>query len=1573
MPTEIDSLQININAKAKNAEDSVDTLIQKLDALSTSLGRVNGSSLSGLANGVQRLGMATQTLKSVKATDYNRIASGFEKFSKIDSSGLSQTANGLNTIAKGMVALSSVPNLQNITPAINAIKNLARVDMSGFDTAKMNTIATTMGNLANQLSSVGKIEGSVTRVVSAMARLSGSGQYIGNVVTYFPQLGNQVVSLVGKLASANTIDLSITKIVDGIARLASAGKKIEVTVANLDKLGKGVMVLLQKLQSAPQLNTNLANTIQGLGNIAVSGSRAGTVVNGLGNNVSRTTSLFKRFSSVLKRTHKDSKGFVSAIGMFYAKFFLVIRAVKGLGSAIGSAQDYIEDFNYFSVALTKVGEDSRDNWKEAGYNSAQEYVDSFKGRFGELQKQMTGYTVDVETGELDYNIGHNLGLDIAEVTRFQSGIAQITNSAGMLGETSIMTSKALSMLSADLSSLSNQDLSAVQDNLQSGLIGQSRALYKYGIDITQAGLQQTAYAHGLDVTVKNLSQASKMQLRLLTILSQSKVAYGDLARTINQPANQLRMLQAGFKNLARTVGQIFLPIIQKIYPYLNAMVMVLQEFAEWIAKLTGVNLKGADTSINLPDYEPAEEGSEAIADNTAKAAKSAKKLSDNLQGFDIINKLDDNDSDNGGNGTPSGNGAGTDIDLSDQIAKALGNYEKIWNQAFKSNENKAVQLAKKIKKALLDGWRKGGDYTEVGKAFANWLNKGMRNISWVKIKSTVNKLSTSLATFLNGAVEELDWNLVGKTLAEGFNTATSALYTFVTTFNWLKFGQKIATGLNSAIKNYDWTKFGQTLGSTFRGIIQTAFGFVTNFDFSEFGKKIGNAINGFFTDMGKVDSKTGLTGWQELGKTLSDSVVGILNTLNTAFATVKWEEVGKSIGQFLGKIDWSGVLGGVGKLISNALFSSLKIAISAFKADPIGFSKALIAVLGYMFAYSKLKGLTNGFKTSLGKVILEGVKTSSFGTAAKTLATTFKTTLASAIAGSKIGSAMIGAITGLKTAITGLATKMSTMMAKAFSSTAFVTTLTTAFAAAVAAAISGAVIGEKINEAIAASMHVDQYEMKVPEAMKKASEEAQEKLESTLLRTKDVKQTIDGINKSVQTTDGSSVKDLASRYYELSQKTKPTASDIAVMKEYSKKLSDMIPGFSKNVDKQTGAFKGSKKTLDGMIDSLDKAAKAEAAYNSSVKLYETEQKNNKAIEEKTKELGELTKKYESVKQVTEQVAKRSGRESAEYQAQVRLLGTYANQVNACSSELNSLKESNKDVASQIKKNNNIMEYAEVKTSTYSNATKKLKKSMENFGVKAEISKKIINDLKTKLENGEISWKQYKNLVDGNYTSVEQLNTAIGKLSPKSVSVTANVSGASSVEKISTEVNNLPETKGVSVNVNISKGAKKVQELYNKIEKGANFPVYVKYGITEEAKSQLAKLPKPGGDTAFGKALKTTGIAQMTNYLDKLPTIKAYKTGGFIEDGLFTMNKGEIAGKFDNGKSVVANNQQITDGIAKAVAPAVYSAMVQALSNSSNSDGTIVINLDGKKIAENTIGHVNQMTKSRGRNPIVGLT
>ena len=97
-----------------------------------------------------------------------------------------------------------------------------------------------------------------------------------------------------------------------------------------------------------------------------------------------------------------------------------------------------------------------------------------------------------------------------------------------------------------------------------------------------------------------------------------------------------------------------------------------------------------------------------------------------------------------------------------------------------------------------------------------------------------------------------------------------------------------------------------------------------------------------------------------------------------------------------------------------------------------------------------------------------------------------------------------------------------------------------------------------------------------------------------------------------------------------------------------------------------------------------------------------------------------------------------------------------------------------------------------------------------------------------------------------------------------------------------------------------------------------------------------------GLTIGGKTVFEGGSVQLFT----IPSIPRLETGGFLEDGLFTMNHGEIAGRFNNGKSVVANNQQIVDGIAAGV----YSAVVAAMSASGGrQDQNVNVYLDGKQI------------------------
>lgn len=1562
MSETVESLDIKINATAKSAKDEITNLVGKIDVLTSSLSKINGSNLSGLANGVSKLGNATKTLSGVKATDYNRIAKGFERFAKIDVGGLSRTASGLNTLANGLNNLGNIQNLSGITSAVNAVKNLSKVNMAGFDTSKMTEIANSVSDLATKLSGVSAIESTVTRVVGSLSRLSNSGQYIGNVTTEFPILGEQVVKLVGKLSSANAIDISITKVVEGIAKLANAGKRVGETVANLDKLGNGVMNLLKKLQNAPQINSNVANTIQGLGNLASSGSRISTVSDRASTSTKKLGNALSSLKDKLKSAHKSSKGFVSSIGMFYAKFFLVIRAVKKFGQAIGSAQDYIEEFNYFSVALDKVGKDSANQFKKAGYNSAEEYAGSFRKRFGKLQKQLTGYDVDYNTGDATNTFSHNLGLDLTEVMNYNAAIAQITNSAGMLGETSIDSAKALTMLSADWASLANLDTADVMQNFQSGLVGQSRALYKYGIDITSAGLAQTAMNHGITESIKNLSQQSKMQLRVLTMLEQSKVAYADLARTINQPANQLRMLQAGFKKLSLTIGSLFMPIVQKLYPYMNAVVMVLQDFAQWVAKLAGIKLGDTDGSRKtpeVPDYSNAADDTDKVAKNMDKTAKKTKKAADNLQGFDIVNKLQDNsDSDS----DDDDNDKNANIDLSKDISDALKNYEKIWDNAFKSNQNKAVELYKKMKKAILDAW-KGGDFTSLGSALANWINKGMRNIPWTKIKKTTKKIAKSLATFLNGFVKDLDWTKLGENFSEGLNTWFETSYTFFKTFDWLKFGQSIKEGITAAINTFDGDLAGKSLGAKLRGMIQFAFGVMVDFPYENLGKKIGDYINGFLEEMGEVRKNTGLTGWQELGKTISDGITGILDTIDTALSTVDWWEVGKAIGDFLSEIEWGKALLKVGKIIVKALFSALKVAISAFARDPLGIAFKLSTVIAGFMVYKKFKAVWGALQIMFGKGIQDSLVKS-----------------ATEIKSGQIASAW-----------NGMFGKLGTKLGKVFGK---------AVAAVAVLEITGqlaATIGDKIIEKNSKEIlsQISSGDISGKNALAMSSSWVGQLLKGNIISPEDyadqvAKEQNDKQNKEREQKHKKTVQKQSLKlgiyendYAEYKRQLKKF-TDSAIEKGLGKdKVSSYITSFEKMLKNKTTNVAGIVKEMNKILND-ETSGKSTKSLNNLTKVHMDQINIGASLQ--TTIIKKLSKAYKDGKISYADYEKIAGKAYGTMDEFRKVLKKYGIELPKQSS----------------------------KTKEFKQQTSNLKKKMDKLGVSTQDQADYMETLKTSLDNGTISWEDYKKITDKNYKSTDALKKKIDSLKPKSVKVKAETSGGDDVDSLQGKVNGLQgktitagvKTFGIKnlgdlsvamktmknrdINVNIDPKLRK--GWYNAVktqlqQKKFSLDVSASINNVTEGKLKSSVKSMDGRKVNYGKLTAAINNAKnrvtigqqgqiFVSHAEKslIKMLKkyglnyeTYANGGFPEDGWFRASHGEMMGKFDNGKSVVANNKQITTGISEAVAPAVYAATKAAikeeLSNANVGGGDVY--LDGTKVTTAIMNNAKKISKNKG--------
>lgn len=476
MATEIDSLQIQINANAQKADTALDNLITRLDTLTTSLTGLDGSNLTSFAGGVRDLGSAMQLFKSTKAVDFNKIARGIDKFSQIDSSSFEKISGGLVGLATGLGNISNVDNLGGIAKVVNAVKNLASVDTSKFNTVAFDAIGVSIKNFASSLTTIGNVDKNIVSLVTAVSRLSASGKNIDNVSREFPTIANNIVDFITKLNGAN-VSFDVGGLATLVGNIRNLGGKVATNaITNLPLLGDAMAKLMTTLSQAPQVSSNVIQMTNALANLSAQGSKVGNSTRSIERGLNRA-------SRSATRASFSFRSLASLFGTFYANAFLVIRGINGIKKAIDSTADYLEAYNYFNVALGKVGKDWAEQWTtyadKIGVSSAEEYADSFATRLKERLKSLSGLEINIDdsgAGLLTETGLQNLGLNIQEVTQYASQLASVTNSVGQVGEVSLATASSLTKLGADLSSLFNLDYSDVMANLQSGLIGQSRAL-----------------------------------------------------------------------------------------------------------------------------------------------------------------------------------------------------------------------------------------------------------------------------------------------------------------------------------------------------------------------------------------------------------------------------------------------------------------------------------------------------------------------------------------------------------------------------------------------------------------------------------------------------------------------------------------------------------------------------------------------------------------------------------------------------------------------------------------------------------------------------------------------------------------------------------------------------------------------------------------------------------------------------------------------------------------------------------------------------------------------------------------
>lgn len=898
----IDTLDIQISSSTEKAVRALTNLSNKLTEVNSALSGVN---TNGLRSCVRELGK----LKELDIGKMTSIADGIGKFSNSI-----KTMGGVDYKGSGLNAV------------INSINRLSQVDVSGFDSGKLGEIIHKLSNLAE----IPDVSSGVNRFVNSMARLANSGEYIANVSAELPALGSNLKFITESFIGVDGISDSVNRFVQSIAQLASAGNKIGQTSSQLGTLANEVLSFFNVMKTAPRISENTIRMTEALAQLATASgkinkatnslsnsfSRLSNSTNGLGNAGKKLSSMIGAASSALTGfgnnanvTSKKVGSLTSQLAGLYAKFFTVTRGIKALWNSVNSASDYVETLNYFNSAFDQVT-DGLDisKWQNAGVKSAEEYVGSFEKRAKELTKKMTGFEVS-DAGDLTRTKGVSLGLDPKQTMNYQATYAQMASSMGATADASTKVSQALTEIGADLASVKNLEFNDVWNDMASGITGMSRALDKYGINIRVANLQQELYNLGIDATVSSLSQSDKAILRTITILNSSKYAWADLASTINQPANQVRMLKSNFEALGRSIGTLFLPIVAKVLPYINGLVMALERAFSWLAKLLGIKLSDYVSSTGKASVDMGD-----IADSTDNAASgldnandNAKKLQKTLSvlSFDELNQLNDNKTSSSSGSSGSGALGSAHIpELDAAFDKALSDYQKAWDQAFANVENKAQTVSDKIIKAFKQ-IRKNAKPTTA--AIKKLYNEGLSRLG----NFSINALKNLWKNYLQPIGK---WSLSNNSGLPRFFNITNDLLTKI---NWLKLQtsleglftmlqkptQFVWTGLMDFYEHFLVPVGTWTMNGAIPQLVDALTSFGNNIHWEELNKSLKNfwdALAPFAKNVGQgiVDFYKDLLNVGE--NFINSTVPGGLNSIAEAIKNISPETaqaIGKSLGQ----------------------------------------------------------------------------------------------------------------------------------------------------------------------------------------------------------------------------------------------------------------------------------------------------------------------------------------------------------------------------------------------------------------------------------------------------------------------------------------------------------------------------------------------------------------------------------------------------------------------------------------------------------------------------------------------------
>lgn len=526
----------------------------------------------------------------------------------------------------------AVTGLQNLINTLNRLKTATNGGATG-----LSKTAQGIRELSNSLKGLNSGDASqkITRLTNALTALS----QVGNV-KISSSIANQLTAINTALAGLKWTDGDkLTSLANGLRPLSELGKANMTTFINqLSKLPK----VIEDLEAAD--------------------------IDKFTQQMTALAAAMKPFADEMQKVSNGFSAFPSKIQKLITSTEKYNASARKATSTTGQFTSGLKALNVAAVAITfrKIGHFIAQAVTES--NKYQEDLNLFTVALGQYAAEAQNYAEKVSDV---------MGIDPAQWLRNQGVFNTLLTGFGDTAERAQLMSQNLTQLGYDISSFFNISIEDAMQKLQSGISGELEPLRRLGYDLSQARLEQTALNLGIKESVANMTQAEKAELRYYAIMTQVTTAQGDMARTLEAPANQLRILQAQLTQAARAIGNIFIPALNAILPYAIAVVQVIREIANALANLAGFKL----TEVDYSGVNSAAVGAGSLADNLDDAVGAAKKLKQYTAGFDELNVFAPNTG--SGSGAGAGGAGGFDFDLptydflGDAVQTRIGEIKKM--------------------------------------------------------------------------------------------------------------------------------------------------------------------------------------------------------------------------------------------------------------------------------------------------------------------------------------------------------------------------------------------------------------------------------------------------------------------------------------------------------------------------------------------------------------------------------------------------------------------------------------------------------------------------------------------------------------------------------------------------------------------------------------------------------------------------------------------------------------------------------------------------------------------------------